>query len=66
MKKIRCTRYDKDFLKLVPSSASNEEWFMVMNTETHDVCLDAHAIRKLRKQLKRVLMKIEGVSDDLS
>lgn len=60
MKKIRCVRDSEDFLELSQSYVNDKEWLMFVRANSGELYLDAHAIRKLRKQLKRALIEIEG------
>lgn len=64
MKKIRCDWYNGDFLKLEVVDYPDVIVTVSQNGQKSKVRINSGKIRKLREQLKRALMKIEGVSDE--
>ena len=64
MKKIHCDFDGEDFLKISPFNSS--DIFLDVNQEgkRSRIRIGADKIRKLRKQLKRVLVEIEGEEVD--
>lgn len=62
MKKIRCSMDFNDYLDV----DSDEQYAFITiqcGNRSADIALSPSKIRKLRKQLKRALIEIEGVSD---
>ena len=66
MKKIRCDFYAEDYIEISPIDSYSIIIRVNQDGKCSRICIGPDKIRKLRKQLKRALMKIEGVSDDLS
>lgn len=63
MKKIRCDWVTEDFLKLKVDDRSDVIVTVKQGEGISEVRLSPDKIRKLRKQLKRALIEIEGISD---
>ena len=66
MKKIRCDFRAEDYIQISPIDSSDIVIGANQGGRCSSIRIGPAKIRKLRKQLKRALMKIEGVSDDLS
>lgn len=60
MKKIRCDWYVNDFLRIEVVDGSNVIITAKQNGNKSRVRINPDKIRKLRKQLKRALIEIEG------
>ena len=62
MKKIRCDMNTKDFIKVQGGGWAEEGYCSIeLRADTGRVILSPDKIRKLRKQLKRALIEIEGL-----
>ena len=64
MKKIRCDFRAEDYIQISPIDSSDIVIGANQGGRCSSIRIGPAKIRKLRKQLKRALMKIEGVSDD--
>lgn len=64
MKKIHCDFYGEDFLKISHVDSSDIFLGVKQDGKLAGIRIGPDKIRKLRKQLKRALIEIEGVSDD--
>ena len=64
MKKIRCDWAEWDYLKISPTDSSDIFLDVKQGGKRTRIRIGADKIRKLRKQLKRALIEIEGVSDE--
>ena len=64
MKKIHCENVYHDYIQVkVGEYAEEKKCSIDIHSNVDRIILDAKKIRKLRKQLKRALMKIEGEQD---
>ena len=67
MKKIKCALNPEDFIKVQGGRWAEEGYCSIdLRADSERVILSPDKIRKLRKQLKRALMKIEGDQDYFS
>ncbi len=66
MKKIRCDWVKGDFIRIADTSSLGIILHTSQNGKWTRIRIGADKIRKLRKQLKRALIEIEGEKDDLS
>lgn len=65
MKKIHCENVCFDYIQVNTGEYGGVKKCSIdIHSNVDRIILDADKIRKLRKQLKRALMKIEGVSDE--
>lgn len=65
MKKIKCTLNPGDFIKVQGGGWAEEGYCSIeLYADSGKVILSPDKIRKLRKQLKRALIEIEGVQDE--
>ena len=64
MKKICCEINANDFIRVQGSGWAEEGYYSIdLRANSGRIILSPNKIRKLRKQLKRALIEIEGVSD---
>lgn len=66
MKKIRCDFYAEDYIEISPIDSYSIIIRVNQDGKCSRIRISPEKIRKLRKQLKRVLMKIEGEQGYLS
>lgn len=69
MKKIFCEAYENDWVRVELGGEGSEVWIDTFTSicgmnRSVSIMLSPEKIRKLRKQLKRALIEIEGVSDE--
>lgn len=64
MKKIRCDYSGRDFIQISHTLSLDIFLDIEQYGKRSRIRIGPEKIRKLRKQLKRVLMKIEGVSGE--
>ena len=65
MKKIHCENVCFDYIQVNTGEYGGVKKCSIdIHSNVDRIILDADKIRKLHKQLKRALMKIEGVSDE--
>lgn len=64
MEKICCDFCAEDYIQISPTGSSDIILDVIQDRKLARIRLSAAKIRKLRKQLKRALAKIEGVSDE--
>lgn len=66
MRKIRCKTNANDFIKVHGDGWVEEgECAIELHADSGKIILSPAKIRKLRKQLKRALIEIEGEQDEL-